>query len=140
MRICDARNAQGKEDSGVQDDIECIEENEQLNATNGQTDNKSDNPDGKVSEVREESGSETYRSFPRTCESKEELGNCVGSRINGKRADTSCTSANIEGNIEETFSGSTEQNEQNRSLESGPVLVSLDRSQPTLEKEESKER
>ena len=82
VRICDARNAQRKEDSGVLDDIECIEENEQLNATNGQTDNKSHNPDGKVSEVSEDSGSETYRSFPRTCESKEELGNCVGSRIN----------------------------------------------------------
>ena len=140
VRICDAGNAERKEDSGVQDDIKCIEENEQLNETNGQTDNKSDNPDEKVSEVSEESGSETYRSFPRTCESKEDLGNCVWSKINDKRADTSCTSGNIEGNIEETFSGSTEQNEQNRSLESGPVLVSLDRSQPTLEKEESKER
>ena len=140
VRICDAGNAERKEDSGVQDDIEGIEENEQLNETNGQTDNKSDNPDEKVSEVSEESGSETYRSFPRTCESKEDLGNCVWSKINDKRADTSCTSGNIEGNIEETFSGSTEQNEQNRSLESGPVLVSLDRSQPTLEKEESKER
>ena len=140
VRICDAGNAERKEDSGVQDGIECIEENEQLNETNGQTDNKSDNPDEKVSEVSEESGSETYRSFPRTCESKEDLGNCVWSKINDKRADTSCTSGNIEGNIEETFSGSTEQNEQNGSLESGPVLVSLDRSQPTLEKEESKER
>ena len=136
VRICDAGNAERKEDSGVQDDIECIEENEQLNEANGQTDNKSDNPDEKVSEVSEESGSETYRSFPHTCESKEDLGNCVWSKINDKPADTSCTSENIE----ETFSGSTEQNERKGSLESGPVLVSVDRSQPTLEKEESKER
>ena len=140
VRICDAGNAERKEDSGVQDDIEGIEENEQLNETNGQTDNKSDNPDGKVSEVSEESGSETCRSFPRTCESKQDLGNFFGSKINGKRADTSCTSGNIEGNNEETFSGPTGQNEQMGSLESGPVLVSLDRIQPTLEKEESKER
>ena len=142
VRIFDAGNAERKDDSGVQDDIECIEENEQLNETNGQTDNKSDNPDEKVSKVSEESGSETYSSFPHTCESKEDLGNCLWSKINDKRADTSCTSGNIEGNIniKETFSGSTEQNEQKGSLESGPVLVSLDRSQPTLEKEESKER
>ena len=140
VRICDTENAERKEDSGVQDDIECSEENEQLNETNGQTDNKSDNPDEKVSEVSEESGSETYRSFPHTCESKEDLGNCVGTKINGKRADTSCTSGNIEGNMEETFSGPTGQNELKESLESGPVLVSLDRSQPTLEKEECKER
>ena len=140
VRICDAGNAERKEDSGVQGEVECVEENKQLNETNGQTDNKSDNPDGKVSEVSEESGSETYRSFPRTCESKEDLGNCVGSKINGKRADTSCTSGNIEGNMEETFSGPTGQNELKESLESGPVLVSLDRSQPTLEKEECKER
>ena len=84
---CSKRSEKGRQ--WCQDDIECTEENEQLNGTNGHTDNKSDNPDGKKSEVSEESGSETYRSFPRTCESKEGLGNCVGSRINGKRADTS---------------------------------------------------
>lgn len=135
VRICDAGNTERKEYGGVQDDIECTEEK-----TNGQTDNISDNPDGKVSEVSEKSGSETYRSFPRTCESKEDLGNCVGSKMNGKRSDTSCTSGNIEGNIEETFSGSTAQNEQKESLESGPVLVSLDGSQPIFAKEESIER
>ena len=139
-RICHTENAERKEDSGFQDEAECVEENKQLKEADGQTDNKRDNPDEKVSEVSEESGSETYRSFPHTCESKEDLGNCVWSKINDKRANTRCTSGNIEGNIEETFSGSTKQNEQKGSLESDPVLVSLDRSQPTLEKEESKER